>query len=198
MSPVLSIVMPSLSSRAQVSHIAHQIEMQTKDLGDKVEFFELRDNGVMSTGKKLQVLYGLCSGEYICGIGDDDVVEDDYVVTLLDGIRHGPVDMITFRHSYFVNGEWNAEVVMKPGEDEWQDGDTHYRLPSPLCPVKRDIVLGFDCPDKSDKEDCAFKDYLRWRAETSYDIPHVLYHHMWSSPDNANERDELRHRWKRG
>jgi hypothetical protein len=184
--------------------IAQQIHDQTVGLGDEVEFLALLDNGPLSTGAKLRTLYSMCSGRYICGVGDDDSVVHDYVSSLLSAVKAHDVDLVTFDHTYSVDGTLFALTRQVPGGPEQKipgtDAaglETHVRLPGPLCPVRAEIVRAFTVPDASDREDCAYKEYLKTATSTHHGIERVLYHHQWVS-HNKRERDGLRETWRRG
>jgi len=204
MTRLLSIVMPALAQRHSDSSMVRQLWQQIAPLGNEVEFFALMDNGPMSTGAKIQRLFGLCGGAFICLVADDDAVEPDYVSSILDVIKADPaVDAITFDHSYSVNGELTAITKQIPDCEEQQfvkepgaACEIHHRLPGPLCPVRRDIASGFTHPDKSDGEDSAYKLHLRGKLKNVAHIDRVLYHHLWNS-SNKREREVLKERWTR-
>lgn len=201
--PELSIVMPSLLEREDRSTMYDQIQEQIDDLGTVVEFFCLMDNGPMSTGAKVAQLFGLCSGRYICRVDDDDVIEDDYIETLLKAIDQHDVDLITFDHTYNIDGQLVALTHQIPGCEQKKHPKVkgaphavHDRLPGPLCPVRAEIAREFSSPDISEKEDYAYKDFLNGRVETHYNINRVLYHHMWRS-SNFQSRAALQWLWSR-
>ena len=198
----LSIVMPALLHRAERSTMLKQINDQIADRGTEVEFFCLLDNGPMSTGAKIQSMFDLCSGRYICLVADDDKIEHDYIETILSVIDAHNVDAITFDHTYQVDGSLLAITKQIPGCSERHtkpadsDIEIHERLPGPLCPVKAGLAKEFRHPDASEKEDHAYKLFLRDRIKTHCNIDRILYHHIWSS-DNKRERGRLQQIWKR-
>ncbi len=159
----------------------------------------MTDNGRMSTGEKLNLLYSMAGGRYICTVGDDDEIEADYVESLLDAAKkNNGVDVITFHHSYSVNGEHRALTIQRLGTTESQTPgkpELHMRLPSPLCPVRADLAKKFQFPHLRDKEDVAYKGWLKQTLRTDFDIPRVIYHHVWLR-ENKGERLKLDRLWK--
>jgi hypothetical protein len=192
--------MPALFHRLDNNKMIGQVLEQIKDLHDQVEFICVIDNGPMPTGTKIGRLMEMSRGAYVCVVADDDEIADDYVSSLLAAIEETNADVITFDHTYSVNGRLVAITKQIPrcAQKSHHDKDprTDHRLPGPLCPVRRPLALRFDHPPASDKEDLAYKEFLRDIAETYYNIDKVLYHHLWHS-GNKKERSRLKVLWKR-
>ena len=200
--------MPALVQRTStmVKQVWKQIERRDPQ-GNRaeVEFFALYDNGPMSTGKKIEKLFELCRGQYICTVADDDRIADDYLASILAAIEESPgVDVITFDHTYYVNGELVALTKQIPGGPEAEFDKkaedpcaVHHRLPGPMCPVRRGLAVNFEHANISDGEDSCYKKYVKQWAKTYHRIDKVLYHHLWNTT-NKKERDALKgvwHRW---
>ena len=100
MSILLSILIPSVRSREKsLSRLLNQLEDQIKKnkLEEKIEIIVFRDSMEYSVGHKCNIMIEKARGKYVCGIGDDDSVSDDYCQTLISKIEENPeVDQITF------------------------------------------------------------------------------------------------------
>lgn len=193
----LSIVMPSHIDRYPFP-IVGQIKEQAAKFIPRVEFLCLLDNGPMSTGEKMNRLYQMAHGEYVCAIGDDDLVSPDYVETLVKALdQHPGIDVVTFDHLYYVDGSYNAvTAVGKDFINEQHDG-LHTRRPTPKCAIRRDICLQYQSPPVSNKEDESMSEWLQGRLETGYRIARPIYTHTWHG-SNKEWREQQARIWRRG
>lgn len=203
MTPLLSLIMPSVSTRVAdfLPRIVGQLEAQIGD-DPRVELLVLLDNRRWSIGRKMNELVRMARGEYIAGLGDDDEVTDDYVSSILDAIESNPgVDCITFDHEYWQDGEYRA--VIKEGKDLIETNNWAAQLltrtPDTKMPIRSEIVRQYEFKEKWHGEDA---DFQRWLAmtgkiQTEHAIDRVLYRY-WYRTDNPEGKHFRGDRMRRG
>ena len=87
----LSILIPSIPSRfKRFERLFERINDQASKSDMVVEVLGLFDNKKRSIGHKRDALVQMSNGEYVCFCDDDDDVSLDYVINLLEGIKHPP------------------------------------------------------------------------------------------------------------
>lgn len=192
--------MPAHTDRLARSKMYRQIISQVEGRTG-VEFIVLLDNGPMSTGKKMDELYKMARGRYVAGVGDDDIVADDYVGQLVAAIEeHSGVDVISFDHDYYVNGKFRGHTKVSAkfvnGYDE--ETSTFYRRVTPKCAVRNDICKSFTHPHKSDGEDEAFSKFFSEDERTEFRLltEHPLYTHLWDTYNKEWRREQCK-KWNR-
>jgi len=155
----------------------------------EIQLVVMTDRGEMSTGKKRNWLLNKAIGEYVAHIDDDDLISDDYIKLVMEGIEKN-VDccslkgIITFdglnrqvfEHSikykeYLTNKRPNA------------DGVLHERFPNHLNTIKASIAKRFTFPDKNHSEDTewAMKVFQSKLINTEHYIPSVIYYYEYRS-----------------
>ena len=199
---ILSVVCPAHMDRFPAA-IMGQIDEQAKRANISngspvVEFICLLDNGPLSTGEKMNRLYEMANGDYVSAVGDDDLVSPDYVATLVRAIVENPgVDIVSFDHTYYVNGEFNALTAVSKDFKDAQTEGLHHRCPTPKCAIRREICLKFRCPDISDKEDQSMSEWLVGRLHSEVRIERPIYTHTWNR-ENKKWRQGQSKMWRRG
>tara|TARA_B100000575_G_scaffold226433_1_gene187034 strand:- start:404 stop:1195 length:792 start_codon:yes stop_codon:yes gene_type:complete len=96
---ILSICIPSLFPRKkQLNRLLLDLEKQIKinNLEEMVEILVCVDNGEITLGEKSNKLVNKATGNYITGIGDDDIVKPTYVKDIYDIAKNKKYDQITF------------------------------------------------------------------------------------------------------
>lgn len=99
MTPILSILIPSIPSRREMAaalydKLADEVAMHK--LTD-VEILMLVDNKQRSIGLKRQALVDVALGDYLCFVDDDDDVEPGYVYPIWVAANYRPApDVIVF------------------------------------------------------------------------------------------------------
>jgi len=104
-----------------------------------VELLYLGDNKTRSVGKKRNDLIKLAQGEFFCFVDDDDKLTDDYVSTILDGIKDSP-DLFVFRAFRHHNGMKDREVVYSVAFEKDENGFPYKRIPNHLMVWKKSLV----------------------------------------------------------
>lgn len=198
---LLTIILPAHTDRYPfpiVGQIRQQADRVNEQAGRPVvEFICVLDNGSISTGDKLNMMYAMSQGAYIAGIGDDDTIAPDYVSSLVRAIKDSPgVDIVSFDHDYFVNGTFNAVTVVSKDFRDSQEEGLHHRRPTPKCAIRAEICRQFNCPSISDKEDQSMSEWLVGRLETEVRVGRVIYHHDWNR-ENKRWRQQQAKFWGR-
>lgn len=174
----LSVLVCSVAERFGDTPVIDQLWKQAK--GYPVEVIVLTDNRSMSIGRKRNQLIASAVGEYVVFVDDDDMVSDDYIVTILDAARSG-ADVLPFRLDYIRNGKkhWTVHQSLHY-TDMAVDPTQVYRRPirnSPrhTCAVKRDIAERLPFADASYNEDSDWAQRLLEVAVTERVINKTLY-----------------------
>lgn len=152
----LSIICPALICRGE-SAILGNLQRQAE--GRPVEVLALADAGTMTVGEKMNRLYGMASGEYVCGVGDDDQVATHYVDDLLGAI--GETEVVTF------DVDWGGLRLPKSCDLR------------PMAAVRTELARKFTFPHWWQSEDRAFKLWLRDYGPTEKHIDDVLYFYSY-------------------
>lgn len=107
-----------------------------------VEILCFLDNQRVSVGRKWNTLIECATGDYITVVGDDDVVSDDYIDSLLGAIdAHSGVDAIVFDTEFYRDGEYAARVhwgMEYQYKDDW-DAQELWRGTGELMAIRSDI-----------------------------------------------------------
>jgi glycosyltransferase involved in cell wall biosynthesis len=179
--PILSILTPSIPSRADRAHsLSSDIRAKVAALGAEklVEHLIFSDNWNRSIGEKRQNLVDLARGQYIAFLDDDDVVRDDYVERMLSLAETG-ADVLTFRQAVWFQNQ-NATVEFRLGhpDEAFQAGAIIKRGPWHVCGWKRQLVRGCVFPHVNYGEDYAWAVQARREVATEAHWPHVLHKYV--------------------
>ena len=167
----LSVLMCSLPDRYPIE------TMEYFDKQREVEFIYLGDNRQWTTGMKRNKLIDLANGEYVVFIDDDDVLSDDFIDELLQGIKTG-CDIINYDVMYHHVKSGKEKLVkysMKFKRDYNDNPEYYERLPNHLMCVKWQIAKLVRYPDKTFGEDADYAKRLRHELKSEHNIDKVLY-----------------------
>ena len=90
MQPLLSILIPTLRSRAdKLSKLLNRLEFQRQT--KPVQLLWIGDNKSITVGEKRNMLLAASKGEWVCFVDDDDEVSDRYLELILDTIKNNPL-----------------------------------------------------------------------------------------------------------
>lgn len=186
---LLSIMIPYTPDRAKVlyellSALHRQIEKE--NVQNEVEILIELDNYEMSIGAKRQKLLERAVGEYVVAIDSDDEVSEDYISSIIEGIRQNP-DVISF------NGYMTTKGVSRESFKIMKDSlyitvsdahgrKEHLRYNNHLSPIKREIALKIGYKDMKFAEDFDYAKRLKESGlvKTEYYIPKDLYHYKYN------------------
>jgi len=173
----LSIIICSLTERRNefLDRLLLQIEKQT--LGrDNVEIIVLTDNAKRPIGTKRNDGLAIAQGKYVCFVDDDDMVSDDYVVSILEEIRNWHPDVIVFDAVISFNGEGQKLVKYGREYDHTESGEAYFRRPNHLMVHKKSNITEF-FRDVKTGEDDEWASRMLDRIVTQSRIDKVLYHY---------------------
>lgn len=173
----LSVLICTVPKRVKnfLPKLIDELEKQTK--GKDVEYLYLGDNKKRTVGRKRNDLLSLAQGEYVSFIDDDDWVSDDYIDSLLEGIKKG-VDVVCFEVLYVPN---KKRVVYDAKFPKDRENRRYYeRLPNHIMCINRELAksVGFD--DINFGEDALFAKRLKRRLKNQVIISKVLYYYNFS------------------
>ena len=176
----LSILICSIPSRIrQLTHLIYALEKQIKK--KPVEILYLGDNKRMTVGAKRNKLLNMASGEYVCFIDDDDMLDDEYVDNILDAIK-SKSDVIVFNVEISEdNSEYKPVVYDLNFKGDQNYPDRYERLPNHLMAIKREIAQAAGFPNKSFAEDHEFAKRIKRLAKTQTRIDKSLYFYHFDS-----------------
>ena len=81
-----------------------QNQIVENNLQDRVEIVIYKDNFESVVGHKFNKLIESAKGKYCVLVGDDDILVDDYCITIIKAIDENPnVDQISHNHRYYHN-----------------------------------------------------------------------------------------------
>jgi len=173
--PILSILTPSIPSRAaSVAKLQQEIKRQTKHDGT-VEHLVFTDNKARSIGLKRQALLDIARGDYIAFVDDDDAILGGYVNAILDAAKGKP-DVITFRQRAIYNGLQSEVVFGVYHQDEpFAPGGITKRAPWHICAWRREAVAQCLFGDSNYGEDLVWAKQARRMIQTSVHIDQLLH-----------------------
>jgi len=154
MKPLLTVYCPSLSHRPFIDQ-ASLVRMAKLP----VEFLMLSDNDWRSTGKKTRLLVEMARADWVCGMGDDDLLHPSFFDVILPLLkpRHKN-DMVGFNIE--CQRDQNVPDLLcrvSPGftrDLEAWEGETQMRPYAMPCPIHKRMLDGITWPDdKSWSED---------------------------------------------
>jgi glycosyltransferase involved in cell wall biosynthesis len=179
----LSILILTLPTR--IDCYANLIKMLNKqviqnNLINRVQILSFCDTKEISVGEKRNILINQSIGRYVCFIDDDDVVSDNYIIKILEGIN-SDADVITFCGDYVENTIRTPFSISMVYRGNYNDTNIFYRLPNHLCPIKREIALSCKFTDKNFGEDSDYAEKINNYLKNEYHIQDKLYFYMYDS-----------------
>lgn len=146
----------------------------------------------VSIGAKRNALLEEAEGDYVCFIDDDDLVSDNYVRLLMEGIEKG-VDCCSLKGIITEDGKnpliFEHSIRYKEyrtviGEDNTTPGFVRYeRYPNHLNCIKASIAKQFRFPEKNHSEDTEWATMIHKSGllKAEHYIPQVIYYYEYIS-----------------
>jgi len=141
------------------------------------------DNGEKSIGQKRNELLQQSPAEYVAYVDDDDLLSDNYVKLILEGIEKG-VDACSLTGIITENGLNPKKFIHSNRYDSWFEKDgVYYRNTNHLNCIKSSIAKQFIFPEKNFGEDHDFsKQLLRsGLIKNEHWIESTIYHYDYQS-----------------
>lgn len=185
---LLSIMIPTTPDREKMlygllSCLHTQIEVAGVE--KEVEILVEMDNYGISVGAKRQKLLERTKGKYVVAIDSDDEVSENYISSIMEGIRQNP-DVISFngfmttnntnRESFKIRKDFPYITIQDTnGKNEYLRYNNH------LSPIKREIALKIGYKDLSFAEDYDYAKRLKESGliKTEYYFDDDLYHYKY-------------------
>ena len=174
-----SIMICSLKARKK--YLERLLNILKPQKTNEVEVLCLIDEGELSIGAKRQKLLNSSKGKYVAFIDDDDLVSDNYVELILEGIKQNP-DVIGIHLIMNTDGKLSGKTYHSLKYNRWYDeaGDDpswryYYRNPNHLNPIKRELALKSKYPNISNGEDRVFSMNVLPFLKTEYYIDSPIY-----------------------
>jgi hypothetical protein len=145
----------------------------------KVQIVINTDSGVKHVGLKRNELLIEAEGDYCAFIDDDDLVSEDYISCIMEGLKQKP-DCIGLEGIYTVEGKNPAKFTHSVRYTKWgNEGGVYLRNPNHLNPVKIEIARSVGFPEgKSFQEDQAYSKGLLGKVTTEVYIDHPIYFYL--------------------
>lgn len=181
----LSVLCPSFRKSSLDQRFAEQV--RSYKFKSQVEFLMLNDNGIYTTGKKMQMLYNISQGEYVMYVADDDIVSPRLLPLVLDELHRKPApEGIGFKMQMCAQVHYHDQICEVGRFFDGESGGNQWQW-HPLCVTHRALLGGVKWPDKNIGEDrllanqiAPIMDFDRWKF-----IDTVLYYgfpqegHRW-------------------
>lgn len=173
----LSVLICTLPNRIQF--LNKLLEILSPQMTDEVELIYLGDNKKISVGEKRNKLIAIANGEYISFIDDDDIVAEDYVQEILNGIKLKP-DVFCFGAYRHQDGKKDraVEYSLKFLKDR-NTPSLYERLPNHLMVWKKSIVCEFEHLNYG--EDGLWAKKMKEIAKTQQRTKRILYQYYFDS-----------------
>jgi len=201
---LLSVLIPTLQSRAEalarlLGHLNAQREQH--GLGGDVEVLTLRDGGEESVGRKRNRLVEQAAGDFVAFVDDDDDVSDDYLPLICDALRgHSDIDCVGIRGVITFRGRHPQTFIHSLRyRDYFKRGDTYFRPPYHLNPMRRAVALRYRFEEVNYGEDVEWALRLcrdgALQSELFIDSPIYFYHsrRRWAYQWLLDRTEPLRH-----
>lgn len=186
MTPLVSILIPSLPERLPV--LQELIDRIAAQADPRMEVLVLMDNRTRQVGAKRNLLMQMAQGKYIMHCDDDDLISEDYFVSVLPELL-GDSDVIGYDAGVSFNGGPEFRVTTSLEGPNQQPHDLGGNRYSDITRTfwhwslwRSDFAVQFKFP-----EDFGWTEDAVWLAKILPEVRRhskvnkVLFHHRWSS-----------------
>jgi glycosyltransferase involved in cell wall biosynthesis len=147
---------------------------------EKIEILILVDNKKMMLGDKRNKMLEIAQGEYVVFADDDDILEPDYISSLLKATETN-CDIITFPVRVTLNGDEPKNCYYSVEyEQDFDTPTTYYRLPNHIMCVKKDLAMAVKYRPILYGEDADYSKRLKAHLKSEHKIDKVLYNYVWN------------------
>ena len=180
--PKLSILIPSLTNRAEMLSTLKNTLLDQADALDRNSDFEIIDcvdNGESPTGRKRNNLLDLATGDYVAFVDDDDDVSPQYVRLVFEAMEDMP-DVIGIKGVYFIDGNYQGVFEHSIEHRQWSTyaGNRYLRCPNHLNPVRTSLARQVRFPDITMGEDHDYSTRLLPLLKTERMIQKPIYNYL--------------------
>jgi glycosyltransferase involved in cell wall biosynthesis len=148
---LLSILICRLTNRrVQYFKLRKKLDPQ---LNENIEVLTLEDSGELTIGTKRNSLLRSAKGKYVAFIDDDDLISEDYISQIMDGIEQD-VDCCSLVGEITTNKKDPKMFVHSIQYDSYfEKNGVYYRPPNHLNVIKKSVALRFTFPESNFGED---------------------------------------------
>ena len=179
----LSILIPTLVSRSLM--LKRLMDCLLPQLNDQVEVLIETDNRELSTGTKRNKLLNRSIGEYVTFIDDDDLVSEDYIKLIFEGINK-KVDVIGISMIFTRNGKNPQTSIHSIKYKKWSSGvdpdnpskTIYYRSPSHTNPIRSELAIKQVFPNITRGEDSEYSKKILKHLKTEHFIIKPIYYYL--------------------
>jgi len=158
----------------------------SKENKSKIEIIVNSDNGDKSVGQKRNEILDRATGEYVCFIDDDDLVDEEYCDLIIKTIEENEdLDCIGFAGMYYVDE--NQTMIFKHANKyggHYKDGfGIQHRPVNHLNPVRTEYAKQIRFPEQDFGEDSDYCDRLLDSGLLKNEVvidDKIMYHYFWS------------------
>jgi len=145
------------------------------------------DREAVTIGEKRQALLERARGKFVCYVDDDDWVAHDYVERIISAVSKVPdADCVALNGVMLTAGEVPEPFYNSLKYTEWSSKDgQHYRTPTHLSPVRRELALKAGFVAKSRGEDHAYSIALRPLLKREVSAGEAPLYYYWYQPSKG-------------
>lgn len=178
---ILSILIPSIPEHS--TKLKALLKCLKKQKTEDVEILTYETShhkdGGLTIGSKRNDLIDEARGKYSLFVDADDVVTDDFVESILDGIKSNS-DVICYQVEYN-KVKTGFKKLVRYSKDYKRDSEIkelYLRLPNHLMCVKTNLAKRTRWKNMSYGEDAEYSKRLKPLLKTEFQIDRVLYYYM--------------------
>ena len=155
--------MPTLTIRRHFYN--RMTDLLFPQLNEEVEFIALVDNGAMTLGKKMNLMYGAVVGKYVVCVNDDDKIPGDYINRILEAATS------------------DADILLGKIKQMWNDGKDGQIIEryENVIPAKLSLVREYTRWDEGEKtaQDSDLARLVESNAKSTHKIDdEILYYQL--------------------
>lgn len=191
----LSILVPSVAERRNtflpksLEMLYGQLEGLPLENQKQVEILYLIDNKSIMLGDKRNLMIDMAKGEYIAFVDCDDRIAEDYISSLLEGIKSGS-DSIVFLAEVSLNGlEPKICRYSKDYPHDYNTADEYIRIPNHIPCIRKEVSKKVSFPSLKNAEDSAYSKLLKPHLKSEFKIDRVLYYYDYSDITTVAQED---------
>jgi glycosyltransferase involved in cell wall biosynthesis len=177
--PTLSILIPTVVKPGAPSDrqalLARLMARLTPQITDRVVVLTEPDAGLLTIGRKRQMLLDRATTDFVAYVDDDDLVHERYVDLVLDAIDQG-ADVVGFKLRYYEEGALNGYACHSVVNTSW-DHETHAdglrrfsRPPNHLNPVRIEMARAIGFQSRNMGEDAEYSTGLREKFPEMHEV----------------------------
>lgn len=188
---ILSILIATIVERKHsfdelIAEIDHQIFKYGFE--NDIEVCFISDNKELSIGEKRQMLLQMSKGEYIVYIDDDDMINDNYIIDIMQALEQKP-DCVGMKILYTYDGENPRTCIHSIKYTHWHDdGVTYFRGCTHFNPVKKSLAIKVGFKPIRYAEDRPYSDALTLLCKNEIFIDKYLFQYRYSSKVPHNKK----------